>query len=233
MQQTLKAIIFTLLTAGLAPAALAVDAQLLVYRVWEQGVDPYISRMLVTPDYVRLDEGGAPIDGYTLFERASGAIYNVSPEEQTITVMQASKELPPSPVELKLSEHVEIDKEAPTVGGVQPVRVQLLANGTACRELIAVQGIMEPAVQGLKEFRQALAQIQGARLDVWPEESRTPCDLAELIYAPTRGLEHGIAVQDRSSSMSQSLVDFEKQYVVGDELFVLPAEFNRINMPGL
>ncbi len=233
MQQALRAMSFLVFSIGLSGPALAVDAQLLVYRVWEPGIDPYISRMLITTKFVRLDEGGAIEDGYTLYQRDSGAIYNVSDEEQTITVMRPTKDVPDSPVKLDLTKQVEEDKQAPAVGGVHPVRVKLLANGTVCRELMAVDGIMQPAVQGLKEFRESLAKIQGARLDAWPEESRTPCDLAELIYAPTRGLAHGVAVQDRTPTMSQSLVDFEKHYMAADELFVIPANYERIELPGL
>lgn len=233
MRQTLKTVFFLIVFLGMVERVLAVDAQLLVYRVSEPGLEPYFSRMIVTPEYVRLDEGGNVGDGYTLYERASGSIYNVSGEEGSVLQLRTLEKTPPAGVALKLEERVETDPDAPRVGGVRPVRVQLLVNGVVCRELMVVDGIMQPAIQGLKEFREALALFQAASLHTWPEASRTPCDLAELVYAPTRGLAHGLAVQDHSATMSQSLVDFEQNYDAAEELFVLPADYARIEMPDL
>ncbi|MGV6827159.1 MAG: hypothetical protein ACWA5Q_09290 [bacterium] len=228
-----KLMALIILISGLAISLPVTAAELLVYKVWEPGAEPYISRMLVTDKHVRLDEGGDSETGYTLYDRTDGTIYNVSHEDQSVTVMQALVPLPPRPQDLVLTEKVEIDEEAPTIAGVKPQRVQLLANGVVCRDLVTLPGVMNSATDGLKQFRQSLALIQGARLEAWPEESRTPCDLSELIYEPTRGLSHGLAIQDRTATMSQSLLDFVEGFKAEASLFKIPEGYDRMSMPGL
>ena len=57
----------------LVGAASAQPASLLVYRVAEQGGEPYSSRIIVTPDFLRLDEGSDDAS-YTLFDRRQGSL---------------------------------------------------------------------------------------------------------------------------------------------------------------
>ena len=74
-------------------AALADPAALLVYQVWERGIEPYTSRILVNPDYVRLDEG-ADGGGYTLFDRRQEILYTVSTRDRSILVMNPPFDAP-------------------------------------------------------------------------------------------------------------------------------------------
>ncbi|MCW5585870.1 MAG: hypothetical protein KIS75_07025, partial [Chromatiales bacterium] len=86
-------------------AAVAAPSSLLVYRVWEQGAEPYVSRVLVTADHVRLDEG-SDTAGYTLFDRRQESIYNVSVDDRSILVMDSAEPLPAAPDTLILQEQV-------------------------------------------------------------------------------------------------------------------------------
>ena len=89
----MQKIFSTMILIGLSAGALGETASLLVYRVWEQGSDPYLSRVMVTPDYVRLDEG-TDDGGYTLFDRQQEILYNVSPDDRSILVMDHSTPVP-------------------------------------------------------------------------------------------------------------------------------------------
>jgi len=222
MQKILSALLLCALPTG----GLAASGSLLVYRVWEQGIDPYISRVIVTPDHVRLDEGSGG-GGYTLFDRQQEILYTVSTEDQSVLVMNPT-ELPPDPSDsLILQEDVEVDEQAPAVAGRQPSNVRLLANGELCAELVVIDGVMEDAVEGLMELKLVLARIQAATLESLPPEMRTPCDLAMNVHAADRALRFGLAVQERSEGRSQSLVDFSTDFEVDDAMFTLPAEFAR------
>ena len=222
MQKILSALLLCALSTG----GLAASGSLLVYRVWEQGIDPYISRVIVTPDHVRLDEGSGG-GGYTLFDRQQEIIYTVSTEDQSVLVMNPT-ELPPDPSDsLILQEDVEVDEQAPAVAGRQPSNVRLLANGELCAELVVIDGVMEDAVEGLIELKLVLARIQAATLESLPPEMRRPCDLAMNVHAADRALRFGLPVQERSEGRSQSLIDFSTDFEVDDALFVLPAEFAR------
>lgn len=207
-------------------AALAGDAALLVYRVWETGIDPYASRILVTPAYLRLDEGRD--DGsYSLFDRQQEILYTVSPEDRSVMVMHPAGPVPGEPAGLILHEEVETDERAPTVAGHRPTNVRLFANGELCSEMVVLDGAMDDAVEALTELKLALARVQARSLADLPLSARTPCDLAANVYAADRPLSFGLPIQERSAGRSQSLVDFTPDFDADDTLFEIPQEFSR------
>ena len=226
MQKILTSMVLLALsaTAGAAPAAM------LVYQVWEEGADPYVSRVMVTEDYVRLDEG-RDAGGYTLFDRQQEILYNVQMEDRSILVMNSDTPIPENSPGLILQEEVAVDEAAPRVAGAQPTQVRLLANGELCSEMVVVEGVMEDALEGLRELKLSLARIQSSTLDATPLSMRTPCDLAANLYAADRPLNFGLPLQERSAGRSQSLVDFSPDYEADDALFQLPADFSRRSMP--
>ena len=225
MQKILTSIFLLALSAGAAGAPTA----MLVYQVWEEGVEPYVSRVMVTDDYVRLDEG-VDDGGYTLFDRQQEIIYNVQIEDRSILVMHAEEPASDGSDSLILQEQVKVDEGAPKVAGVRPKEVRLLANGELCSEMVVVEGVMENALEGLRELKLSLARIQSATIGATPLDMRTPCDLAANLYAPDRPLSFGLPLHERSGGRSQSLVDFSPESEVDEAMFKLPADFSRRSM---
>lgn len=215
------------------PTLAAETAALLVYQVVEPGLDPYVSRYLVNSHYLRLDEGANAPEGYTLFDRQRGVIYNISPEDQTVLVIDPPDKLPDPPPGLQVREAVELDQQAPLISGRRPSNVKLIANELVCVEAVSVAGLMDDAVKALVEFRQVLARVQGAVVSRLPEDSTSACDMAQHIHAATRTLEQGLPIVEKSPAMSQSLLDFDPSFQVTAELFRLPGDYRRIPMPGL
>ena len=225
MQKILTSMVLLALSAGTA----AGQAGLLVYQVWEEGIEPYVSRVLVTEDHVRLDEGGDG-GGYTLFDRQQEIIYNVQTEDRSILVLNAQGPATDGGDSLILNEEVKLDQAAPKVAGEQPKEVRLFANGELCSEMVVVEGVMEDALEGLRELKLSLARIQSATLESMPLSMRTPCDLAANLYAADRPLSFGLPLQERSTGRSQSLVDFAPDHPADDALFELPVDFSRRSM---
>jgi hypothetical protein len=145
--------------------------------------------------------------------------------------MNSDTPIPENSPGLILEEEVKVDEAAPRVGGAQPMDVRLLANGELCSEMVVIQGVMEDALEGLRELKLSLARIQSATLDATPLSMRTPCDLAANLYAPDRALNFGLPLQERTVGRSQSLVDFSPDYEADEALFELPADFSRRSMP--
>ena len=225
----MQKILTSMVLLALSATATAAPAAMLVYQVWEEGADAYVSRVMVTEDYVRLDEG-SDAGGYTLFDRQQEILYNVQIEDRSILVMNSDAPMPESNPGLILQEEVEVDEAAPRVAGAQPTQVRLLANGELCSEMVVVEGVMEDALEGLRELKLSLARIQSSTLDATPLSMRTPCDLAANLYAADRPLNFGLPLQERSAGRSQSLVDFSPDYDADDALFQLPADFSRRSM---
>lgn len=228
--------ILTVLALGLglssAVSAASQQAALLVYRVWEPGLDPYVSRVLVTPEFVRMDEGEGAVD-FTLYDREQDVMYNVSGGDRSILVMNPPIADFQLPEDLQLDERVTSDEQAPKIAGLATQHVSLLANGEVCREMVTVPGLLPEALEGLRDFQALLGRIQYATRHTIPADMQTSCDLAENIYAPLRGLSHGMPIQDRSAVSSRSLVDFVPAYQVEAGAFMLPEDYGRIPMPGL
>lgn len=231
LSTTVKALI---LGAGLCSGAQAATqhSALLVYRVWEPGLDPYISRILVTPQFLRMDEGEGAMD-YTLYDRQQKIIYNISSEDRTALVMNPPPMALKQPGSLTLEQRISSDAQAPKVAGLAPQNVSLLANGQVCRELVAVPGLMPEAVAAMRDFQQVLARVQAATLDAIPKDMQTPCDLADNVFAPLRALDHGLPIQEHSPTHSRSLVDFVADHPVDDSVFSIPKDYDRAPMPGL
>lgn len=206
-------------------------AQLLAYQVFEQGIEPYFSRILVTPAYLRMDEGGSS-QGFTLFDREQQIIYNVSHEDHSILRIESRSRLPAKPDDLKLEEKWALDAKAPAIAGRQPQNVRLYANGELCLEMVTVPGLMEDAVGALRDFRLLLARVQGETLAAMPADTQSACDLSQYIYAAERVYAFGLPVQESREGRSQSLVDFSDAHKVDDKLFELPADYRQMEMPG-
>jgi hypothetical protein len=215
-----------------APWLAAQPGAQLVYQVAEEGYGNYLSRILVTPDHVRLDEGEDG-GGYTLFDRRQEIIYNVLPNERAVLVINPAGTVPERPADLLLEDRVSTDTAAPTVGGAQPQDVELLANGGSCARLVVVPGVMEEALEGLRELRLVLARVQAATMLDVPGGIETPCEQAELVYAPNRDLAHGLPIHYRGPADTRDLVDFRPAAELADALFEIPAGYHRMAMPGL
>jgi hypothetical protein len=227
--QKILIVLACLLASALAHAE---SASLLVYKVWEQGSDPYFARILVSDTHVRIDEG-QEADDYTLFDRRAETIFNVSMEERSVLVMAPEMKTVPDNDTLILAEKKSAPEKAPMVAGKKPVSVELLANGESCGSVVVVAGLMEPALAGLRELKQVLARVHAQTQAAQPQELQTACDLAANIHAPTRTLDHGLPLEERSEGRTQLLMDFTENYEAPAGIFSIPEGFGHLSMPTL
>ncbi len=230
MWKWIRILILCLCLPAAAGAGDRVD--LLVYRVKEPGLAPYVSRILVSDAFVRIDEGAASPNGYTLYNRVSHRIYNVDPEGESVLVLEPPLRQPRPPEGFLLEQRLDADPDAPPVGGRPVHRLELRAQGRVCRVLRVVPGLMPRAVQGLRELRLALARLQGVPDE---EEARRidPCELAEYHYAPERALSHGLPVLDRMGERSRLLLDYDEAFEAPETLFQIPETYRRAAPPPL
>ncbi len=208
-------------------ATFADEVDLLVYEVKEPGVENYISRVLVSKRFLRLDEGGAPGEGYTIYDRQAKTIFNVDPLEKTVLEMVPPTQQPAPPEAMKLGQKVTQDPDSPQVAGQQPFKIQLQTNGETCRELVVVKDTMPVAVSAMKELYQALARMQYPAVDS-PGYTRNSCELSEYVYAPHRAFSHGLPLWDVMGSKQRMLVDFKSSFKVPDDIFAVPDDFERV-----
>ena len=212
------------------PATGTTMVNLLLYQEQEAGIEPYPVRIMVSPEFVRFDDG-YPGSDFMLMERASRTIYNVSQEERSILVITNPPVAPVLPEHLLLSETRETDPSAPLIAGIQAVHIRYLANGDECYQAIVVPGLLPEVTAGLAEFAVILGERQRGDLQSVPADMQTPCFLARYAYAPERHLLEGLPVQEwDSAGYRRTLTDFRTGESVSRELFELPQDFERLQL---
>ncbi len=211
------------LLAACAPAPSSVA---LFFSEQERGGAPFQTRMLVTPHYLRIDEGADDGD-YILFDRGQSTIYSVNRADKTILVITPLKiDLKPP----KVFKH-ETHRDAaayPDIGGKKVIHYRLSTNNTRCYDVFAAAGLLPEALPALREYQETLAGEQAAAMRRTPKEMQSACDLADHIFLPLRHLEYGFPVrQEDTQGNLRQLIDYDEHYRGDRRLFQLPENFIR------
>jgi hypothetical protein len=142
-----------------ATKAMAVETEVTLLMFQDQDSQneaPYMTRILLSKDYMRLDDGDDHGD-FALFDRKDGAIYSVSHDDQRtlLITLQPVLVAPPKPFRHDVE---ELDtKGVPDIGGQKVSRYYLFTNGTRCTEIYAVKGYYEDAAHVVPRFMQLKA----------------------------------------------------------------------------
>lgn len=213
------------------PASKGSQNLLLVFGDQEEGEEPYKTRILVTPDKMRFDDGEGAGD-YLIFDRRQKTIYSVVQESKSVTVISARPVDVKPPFDLKLSSKTIDDmQDAPAMGGVKPRHHVYLSGEQVCFEVLAVPGFLPAFVEAMQEFNTVLANDSAVTLNNLPADMQNGCSLAQSIFAPNRHFEAGFPLQQWSPDGSHSvLLDFKKDPPADKLLFELPAGYSRLNI---
>jgi len=197
----------------------------------ERSVEPYPTRLIVTKNFLRFDDGEGSAD-FVLLDRDKDVIYSVNSSEGTVMAVHKKKiEIQP-PFELELT-HKQLDdlKEAPAIVGIQPQHYQFSANGEKCYQVIAVQGLMPDVVTALQEFTDLLASDSKVTFNTLPADLQKPCDISMNTFAAGRHLAFGFPIQEWSANGSgRALVDYQLNYQLDESLFALPADYHHFTV---
>lgn len=202
----------------------------------EPDFEPVRTRMIVTPQFLRIDDGRDGGD-FLLYHRGERTIYNVAASD-TLIIVIAPQTVKAAPIPLE--HRIEPDAaEAPAVGGKTVRHYRLLTNRDTCYDLYAADGLLPEVVTALREYRESLAGEHAQALAFTPKEMQTPCDLANNIYAPARHLAHGFPIRmdestgpDGARVRTTELLDYKQGFAADEALFRLP-EYRRITIQEL
>jgi hypothetical protein len=207
-----------------------VEVSIVSYMESEAGVEPYPVRIIVSDDFVRLDDGHDASD-FVLLDRKLRSLYSVAHENRSILVIKNQPTDAMLPGNITLTEEHIADNDAPRIGGRQPVHSIYMANGTTCFEAVSVNGLMPDSVAGMKEFAAALGNRQLANMHTVPGEMQTPCFLSRYVYKPGRLYEQGLPVQIwDETGFSRSLTDFIDSERAAPELFYVPDDYRELSL---
>jgi len=198
------------------------DNQLLVFLESERDIKPYQTRIIVTPDAIRFDDGEAS-KSYTLYDRQDQIARVIDLEQHTVLELHPKHVTIQPPFELKYRvKDLGQMKDAPQILGKQPVHYQDYTNDKLCFDIVTVKGLMPEAVKALAEYQKLLASDSAVTFGNLPADMQDPCEIARNTFAPTRYLQHGFPIHEWRQGYSRMLVDFKQHYQPDPKLFEIP-----------
>jgi hypothetical protein len=204
----------------------------LLYQVTEKGVEPYLSRYLITDRYMRIDDG-ADNTSYTLLDRERRIIYTITHENRRILEIRPTDAEVKSPIKLKMDASKTIDKKAPMINGKQPTRYKLKVNGKTCTTMTVVKGLSPYANAVMREFKRILSTVHANNMKKTPTEMLDICFLAHDVVAPARTYQYGLPIQESlSNGKNRILMDIKKGIQIKPELFEIPKGYKIDRMGG-
>ena len=219
---------------GRVMPAPAQQGTLLLFSEYEKEVEPYRTRVIVTEDYMRFDDGeGAP--DFILFDRKAGVIFSINSDDRTIMSLRGKSLKVVPPFELKQdARRVDDMQDAPAIAGVKPQHYVLTTNQRHCHDVVAVPGLLPDVLAATRAFNAIVASNNAATLQFLPADQQEPCELSRSIFAFNRHLEFGFPVREWDNrGRGRVLLDFRENVEVDRGLCVLPEGYKRFSIEEL
>jgi len=215
-----------LLGMGSAYAAdmIALRQEMIALRYVEQdpGDPPYLTRIFVTPDFMRMD-GGEDDGDFVLLDRRKRLVINVMHANKLAMVFSPGA-LPPKPTGWK--PRLDASKAA---HGTR--RFSLVVKGVVCSEGVAAPHAAPDAARAMAELKSILAATQ---YRVWKDSPRAmqhDCDLANQVWDSGATLTLGLPLEEREFTGRTRQFESESKQPVQPELFRVPDGMAAIDAP--
>jgi hypothetical protein len=208
-----------LLGVGVAHAA---DMTVLRYVDQDPGGEPYLTRILVTPDYLRMDSGEDEGD-FFLLDRRQRKLINVM-RERGLAMVFLPGTLPLRPADWK--PRLETRPAAP---GTE--RFSLSMKEVVCSEGVAARRAAPEAARAMAEMKSVLASMQYRVWKESPPELQYDCDLVNLVWDSGTTLKLGLPLEEREFTGRSRKFESETLQPLQPGLFRLPDGMASINAP--
>jgi hypothetical protein len=211
---------------------------LLMFMEKESGVEPFQTRMIVTKDFIRIDDGQVS-DSFVLFDRANKIVYSTNPADKAVMAVhekkfpQDKKLEPPFALTHSVKELSEL-KDSPKIGGMKAKHYQLITNDKICYDVVAVKDLLPEAVKALREFHSLMATDSAQTFNNMPADMHDACDMTLTTFAPTQYLQFGFPIQEWGKrEYVRTLINYQEDYKADPKLFVLPEGYQRYTVQEL
>jgi hypothetical protein len=188
----------------------------------DPGDPPYLTRILVTPDFMRMDDGNDDGD-FVLLDRRQRRLTNVT-RDNKLAMVFAPGTLPPKPAGWKprLDAH-------PAAPGTQ--RFSLVLKDVVCSEGVAARAAAPDAAHAMAELKSVVAAMQYRVWQASPRELQHDCDLANQVWESGATLELGLPLEEREFTGRTRRLESESKQPLQPELFRVPDGMTAINAP--
>ncbi len=200
----------------------AADMIALRYVDQDPGAAPYPTRILVTPDFMRMD-GGDDAGDFVLLDRRHKTVVNVAHDNKAALRFVAGS-VPPRPA--GWAPVLETFKAA---RGTR--RFRLKVNGVVCSEGVAALRAAPDAARAMAELKAILAATQYRVWQESPVEMQHDCDLANQVWESGTTLGLGLPLKEREFTGRTRELESEGRQPLKPDLFRVPDGFAVINVP--
>jgi len=206
-------------------------ATVLIFAEYEKDVDPYQTRVIVTPGYMRFDDGEGSPD-FILFDRRANIIFNINSSDRTVMSVAPLQVKVVPPFELKQGvQKLSSISDAPTIAGIQPQHYVFTTNQQHCYDVVSVNGLLNDALVATRAFNAIIASHNAATLQNLPADQQDPCELSRSIFSYNRHLQFGFPVQEWDNrGKGRALMDFRENVLLDKKLFLLPKGYRQFSI---
>lgn len=199
-------------------------ADMLVVRYVDQdpGDPPYLTRILVTPDFLRMD-GGEDDGDFVLLDRRQRQVVNVMRDSRLAMVFRPGA-LPPRPAGWK----PRLDAQT---GAPGTRRFALTLNDVVCSEGVAAAAAAPDAARAMAEFKAVLAATQYRVWKDGPRDLQHDCDLANLVWETGTTLELGLPLEEREFTGRTRRFESQSSEPLQPGLFQVPEGTKTLDAP--
>lgn len=203
-------------------AACAADMVALRYIDADPGDPPYLTRILVTPDFMRMDDGNDGGD-FVLLDRRQQTVTNVMHGNKLAMVFKPGA-LPPRPAGWKPVLDVK-----PAASGTR--RFTLTVKDVVCSEGVAALRAAPDAARAMSELKAVLASMQYRVWKESPSAIQHDCDLANLVWESGATLKLGLPLEEREFTGRSRQFESESTVPLRPELFRVPDGMPLVDAP--
>ncbi len=215
---TLKWLLLGMLGIGSAQAS---DMIALRYIDQDPGGPAYLTRIFVTPQYLRMDTGEDGGD-FILLDRRQRKVINVLRGNGMIMVFKAGKQ-PSRPADW--APQLESSKTG------RGLRFSLSVKGVTCSEGLAAPGAAPDAVRAMSELKSVLAATQYRVWSESPASMQHQCDLANQVWETGTTLKLGLPLEERDFTGRSRKIEREGREPLKPGLFRIPKDLPSMEMP--
>ena len=193
------------------------------YLDQDPGDAPYLTRILVTDQFMRLDDGNDDGD-FVLLERKTGIVINVLHGQQ----MQMRIRYKALPVAARSAKNVQHKTQVVNAG---TVRAQIFAGGEMCSETVSARDLLPDVARALAQYKSVLAYTQWQTWLGMPPELQHVCDLVIHASHANSALKYGLPLEERDYSGRTRQLQEHGKKPYQPPLFKLPAGYMVMQPP--
>ncbi len=189
-------------------------------------------RVIITTDFIRLDEGKAA-QTFTLYDRRKGQIFQVEADEKRVKKFIKGDSRDSVPDGLANAWRIESqDSNAlmrSTTNDRAPAKHhKLLLNDQACYNVVTLENILQDENIALAEYYQALASnSEVSKL----EEGGSSCANAINVFDPGKRFEFGFPYREWSADGYQRfLLEYRQKIIFPDDFFEIPKSYKQVKV---